>query len=180
MLAHRRRMNLLRYASPPSFYPLAGQMQPWFAAAAAVLAAIGLWLGFAVAPTDFQQGEVYRIIFIHVPSAWMAMFIYLVMAGYAQDLRNEVVRLIASGRDDAAIKSFLVDRYGEFVLYRPTWSSRNALLWVGPFLLLMIGALAWWQLGRAQPAPAGAPRDGAPGAADAPAALDPVDDLLRH
>ncbi len=76
-------MNLLRYASPQSFYPLAGRLQPWFTAAAVVLGAVGLWLGFAVAPTDFQQGEVYRIIFIHVPSAWMAMFIYLVMAGYA-------------------------------------------------------------------------------------------------
>jgi heme exporter protein C len=40
-------------------------------------------MGFLVAPTDFQQGEVYRIIFIHVPAAWMAMFVYLVMAGYA-------------------------------------------------------------------------------------------------
>jgi heme exporter protein C len=45
-----------------------------------LLAAVGLWLGFGVAPTDFQQGEVYRIIFIHVPSAWMSMFLYVVMA----------------------------------------------------------------------------------------------------
>jgi heme exporter protein C len=48
-----------------------------------VLTIAGLYVGFGIAPTDFQQGEVYRIIFIHVPSAWMAMFIYLVMAGYA-------------------------------------------------------------------------------------------------
>ncbi len=44
---------------------------------------LGLYLGFAVAPTDYQQGEAYRIIFIHVPAAWMAMFIYLVMAGWS-------------------------------------------------------------------------------------------------
>ncbi len=69
-------------------------------------------------------------------------------APLAQDLRDEVVRLIASGRDDRAIKSFLVDRYGEFVLYRPALSARNAVLWVGPFLLLLIGAIAWWRLGR--------------------------------
>ena len=76
-------MSLYRYASPQTFYSLAGRMLPWFAMAAALLAAAGLVIGFLVAPTDFQQGEVYRIIFIHVPSAWMAMFVYLVMAGYA-------------------------------------------------------------------------------------------------
>jgi heme exporter protein C len=58
-------------------------MAPWFFAAAAVLTVIGLYLGFFVAPTDFQQGESYRIIFIHVPAAWMSMFIYLVMSFWA-------------------------------------------------------------------------------------------------
>ncbi|MDO5101969.1 MAG: heme ABC transporter permease CcmC [Lautropia sp.] len=76
-------MSLFTYAAPQRFYFLAGKLIPWFAAAALITCAIGLWLGFAVAPTDFQQGEVYRIIFIHVPSAWMAMFIYLVMSVYA-------------------------------------------------------------------------------------------------
>ena len=47
-----------------------------------ILALIGLYIGFFVAPTDYQQGEAYRIIFIHVPAAWMAMFAYLVMAGW--------------------------------------------------------------------------------------------------
>ena len=73
-------MNLYYYASPATFYPLAGKLVPWFAALAFVLAAVGLYIGFFVAPTDFQQGEGYRIIFIHVPAAWMSMFIYLVMA----------------------------------------------------------------------------------------------------
>jgi heme exporter protein C len=76
-------LNWFRYASPATFYPVAGRMIPWFAAASAVLAAIGLWIGLGIAPTDFQQGEAYRIIFIHVPSAWMSMFIYLVMAGWS-------------------------------------------------------------------------------------------------
>jgi heme exporter protein C len=48
-----------------------------------VLFGIGLYIGFFVAPTDFQQGEAYRIIFIHVPAAWMSMFLYLLMAVYA-------------------------------------------------------------------------------------------------
>ena len=73
-------MNLYQLSTPATFYPLAGRIAPWFAGAGALLAVIGLWIAFAIAPTDFQQGEVYRIIFIHVPAAWMSMFIYLVMA----------------------------------------------------------------------------------------------------
>ncbi|MCU0896280.1 MAG: heme ABC transporter permease CcmC [Burkholderiales bacterium] len=77
------KLNWFYYAAPNTFYPLAGKMVPWFTAAAAVLAAIGLYIGFFVAPTDFQQGEGYRIIFIHVPTAWMSMFLYVVMAFWA-------------------------------------------------------------------------------------------------
>jgi heme exporter protein C len=73
-------INWYRFASPASFFPLAGRLVPWFAVAAAILAAIGLWIGLVVAPTDAQQGDAYRIIFIHVPAAWMSMFIYVVMA----------------------------------------------------------------------------------------------------
>ncbi|MDZ7584589.1 MAG: heme ABC transporter permease [Thiobacillus sp.] len=73
-------MNLYHYASPSTFYPLAGKLIPWFAALAFILTVVGLYIGFFVAPTDFQQGEGYRIIFIHVPAAWMSMFIYVVMA----------------------------------------------------------------------------------------------------
>ena len=71
------------FSSPKNFYPLAGRLIPWFWAAAIVLTVIGLYLGLFVAPTDYKQGEAYRIIFIHVPAAWMSMFIYLVMAAYA-------------------------------------------------------------------------------------------------
>lgn len=76
-------LNIWKYAAPQTFYPLAGKMVPVFAVLAVVLAVAGLYVGFFVAPTDFQQGEVYRIIFIHVPAAWMSMFIYLVMAFWA-------------------------------------------------------------------------------------------------
>ena len=72
-------------------------------------------------------------------------------APLAHDLREEVARLMAGGKDDAQIKRYLVDRYGEFVLYRPAVSPRNALLWFGPFLLLLGGAIAWWRLGRRRP-----------------------------
>src|SRR6185503_18520685 len=76
-------MNWFWYASPQTFYPLAGRMAPWFAGAAFLLGVLGLYIGFFVAPTDAQQGEVYRIIFIHVPAAWLSMFIYVVMAFWA-------------------------------------------------------------------------------------------------
>lgn len=72
--------GFFRYASPQQFFPLAGKLIPWFATAAALLAVAGMAIGFLVAPTDHQQGESYRIIFLHVPAAWMSMFIYLVMA----------------------------------------------------------------------------------------------------
>jgi heme exporter protein C len=76
-------INWFKYAAPQRFYALAGRMLPWFAAAAAVLGAVGLYLGLYLAPTDAQQGEAYRIIFVHVPTAWMSMVIYVVMAVWA-------------------------------------------------------------------------------------------------
>ncbi|MEJ5988478.1 heme ABC transporter permease CcmC [Ramlibacter sp. PS3R-8] len=75
--------NWRRLASPVVFHAWAGRAVPWFAALACVLALAGLAVGFFVAPTDHQQGEVYRIIFIHVPAAWMSMFLYLVAAAHA-------------------------------------------------------------------------------------------------
>jgi len=76
-------LNIWKFSSPQTFYPLAGKMVPWFMVPAAVLGVAGLYIGFFVAPTDFQQGEAYRIIFIHVPAAWMSMFLYVVMAFWA-------------------------------------------------------------------------------------------------
>jgi heme exporter protein C len=76
-------MNLYKYASPTMFYPLAGKLIPWFAIPAVLLFAAGLFFGFFIAPTDAQQGDAYRIMFIHVPAAWMGMFLYVLMAIYA-------------------------------------------------------------------------------------------------
>jgi heme exporter protein C len=73
-------INWFKYSAPSSFYPLAGKLIPVFWTLTALLGAVGLYISFFVAPTDAQQGEGYRIIFIHVPASWMSMFIYCVMA----------------------------------------------------------------------------------------------------
>lgn len=73
-------INWFHFASPARFYPLAGHIGRACGLLSLALAVAGLWVGFIVAPTDYQQGEVYRIIFIHVPAAWMAMFTYVVIA----------------------------------------------------------------------------------------------------
>ena len=72
-----------RFAAPSRFYALAGRLIPWCWAATLLLGIPALWIGFAIAPSDFQQGDAYRIIFIHVPAAWMSMLIYMVMAFWA-------------------------------------------------------------------------------------------------
>jgi cytochrome c-type biogenesis protein CcmH len=69
-------------------------------------------------------------------------------ADLAIDLRNEVLKQMAAGRDDREIKDHLVERYGEFVLYRPEFSVRNLALWVGPAVLMAIGAIVVWRLAR--------------------------------
>jgi heme exporter protein C len=76
-------MNWFKYAAPQRFYDLAGRAVPVFGALAVALAAAGLILGLLLAPTDAQQGDAYRIIYIHVPAAWMSMVIYVAMALWA-------------------------------------------------------------------------------------------------
>ena len=69
-----------KFSSPKNFYTMSGKMVPWFAWGFGLTLVFGLYYGFFVAPTDYQQGESYRIMFVHVPAAWMSMFIYMVMA----------------------------------------------------------------------------------------------------
>lgn len=74
-------MNFLhKHASPKNFFPLAGRLIPPLAAATALLMVVGLYWALVIAPPDYQQGDSYRIMFIHVPSAWMSLFVYVVMA----------------------------------------------------------------------------------------------------
>jgi len=69
-----------KLGSPPHFYRIAGKWIPWLTWTFLALLLAGLYGGLLLAPPDYQQGESYRIIFVHVPTAWMSLFIYVVMA----------------------------------------------------------------------------------------------------
>ena len=69
-----------RMASPPHFYAFTDKIMPWLIIIFVLLTGFGLYGGLYLAPADYQQGDSYRIIYIHVPSAWMSLFIYMVMA----------------------------------------------------------------------------------------------------
>ena len=67
-------------------------------------------------------------------------------APLAEDLRKEVRDLATGGKSDDEIRTYLVARYGDFVLYKPPVKSTTYVLWFGPFVLLAGGAVAWWML----------------------------------
>jgi heme exporter protein C len=120
------RLRLFTFAAPARFYALMGALLPWLWGLTIVLAAAGLYAGFFVAPTDATQGESYRIIFIHVPAAWMGMLLYLVMAfwagiGWAFNARmaSMLARAIAP---TGALFTFLALWTGAF-WGRPTWGT---------------------------------------------------------
>ncbi|MDE2137958.1 MAG: heme ABC transporter permease CcmC [Gammaproteobacteria bacterium] len=69
-----------RFASPPHMYRLARRLTPWFAWPAAVLIVVALYGGLVLAPPDYQQGEGFRMIYVHAPTAWMSLMVYTTMA----------------------------------------------------------------------------------------------------
>lgn len=69
-------------------------------------------------------------------------------ADLAKDLRDEVYQIIQSGKSEQEATQFLVDRYGDFVLYRPPLKLTTSLLWLGPFVLLLVGTAFIWRQAR--------------------------------
>jgi heme exporter protein C len=114
------------FASPQTFFPLAGRIALACWVLAALLAAAGLYVGLFVAPTDAQQGEAYRIIFIHVPAAWMSMFLYVVMAFWAAlglAFNTRLSSMMASAiAPTGALFTFLALWTGA-LWGRPTWGA---------------------------------------------------------
>jgi heme exporter protein C len=118
--------ELFRFAAPQAFFPVAGKLIPWFSAAAALLALAGLYVAFFVAPTDATQGEAYRIIFIHVPAAWMSMFIYVVMAGWAGlglALNTRLSGMMASALAPTGAMFTFVALWSGALWGKPTWGT---------------------------------------------------------
>jgi heme exporter protein C len=119
-------LRLFTFAAPSRFYALSGALLPWLWPVTLLLTVAGLYIGFFVAPTDATQGDAYRIIFIHVPAAWMSMLLYLVMAfwagvGWAFKARmaSMVARSIAP---TGAMFTFLALWTGAF-WGRPAWGA---------------------------------------------------------
>src|SRR5699024_9441926 len=80
MIFQRLKVGFHRLGSPPTFYRLCRVLSPWLWAGFLVCAAIGLYQALYIVPPDYQQGDSYRILFIHVPAAWQALASYLIMA----------------------------------------------------------------------------------------------------
>lgn len=117
---------LTRYASPRSADPLAARLVPWFATLGALLLVAGLVVGLVLAPTDHQQGESYRILYVHVPAAWLAMVCYLAMAfwaavGLVLNARLSFMMLRALA-PSAALLAFLCLWTGA-LWGKPTWGT---------------------------------------------------------
>ncbi|AQZ99938.1 heme ABC transporter permease [Comamonas kerstersii] len=93
---------------------------------AIVLAATGLYVGFFVAPTDHQQGEVYRIIFLHVPAAWMSMFIYVaaaIHAGLGLIYRTRISPLLARALAPTGAMFTVIALWTGAAWGKPTWGA---------------------------------------------------------
>ena len=91
-----------------------------------MLALAGLYVSFFVAPTDAQQGEAYRIIFIHVPAAWMSMFLYLVMAGWARPrpgVQHAAVGMMATALAPTGALFTFVALWTGALWGKPTWGT---------------------------------------------------------
>ncbi|MFZ1908752.1 MAG: heme ABC transporter permease CcmC [Burkholderiales bacterium] len=101
-------------------------MIPWFTVLALLFALPGLYLSFFVAPTDFQQGEAYRVIFLHVPVAWMSMFLYVVMAFWAAlglILNTRLSGMMASAVAPTGAMFTFLALWSGALWGKPTWGT---------------------------------------------------------
>jgi len=120
------KLSWTTFAAPSKFERLASALMPWLWAICLIMSAAGLYQGFIVAPTDFQQGQSYRIIFIHVPAAWMSMVLYMAMALWAAVGWAFKVRLAAmlarAIAPTGALFTFIALWTGAF-WGKPTWGA---------------------------------------------------------
>ncbi len=141
-----------KYANPTRFMALSSAVLPWVTGATVVLFAAGLYLSLVAAPADYQQGETVRIMFVHVPAAWMALFVYSVMAAasvVALIWRHPLADVAAkSAAPIGACFTFLALATGS-LWGKPMWGAwwvwDARLTSVLILFLLYLGYMAVWQ-----------------------------------
>lgn len=115
-----------RLASPPVFYRVAGGLMPWCLALALLGGAIGLGWGLLYAPADYLQGESVRILYVHVPSAWMSLTIWAAMAGAALVAlvwRTKVAEVLAVAAAPVGAAFTAITLLTGALWGRPTWGT---------------------------------------------------------
>jgi len=145
-------LTLHKFANPARFMRLSNALLPWSVGLAVVLIGVGLYLGLVVAPADYQQGESVRIMFVHVPAAWMALFVYTGMAiSSATGLiwKHPVADLIAkSSAPIGAAFTFIALATGSLwgqPMWGTWWVWDARLTSVLVLFFLYIGYMALWQ-----------------------------------
>ncbi len=119
-------LRLFTFASPSRFYALSGALLPWLWLLTIGFAAAGLYVGFIVAPTDATQHDAYRIIFLHVPAAWMSMLLYLVMAFWATigwAFRARMASMLARAIAPTGAMFTLLALWTGALWGKPTWGA---------------------------------------------------------
>jgi heme exporter protein C len=115
-----------KLGSPAYFYTFAGRFIPWFWAAFLVLTAIGMYQAFFVVPADYQQGQSFRIMYLHVPAAWMSLLAYVVMAVMAFIAlvwRIRTVEILAMCSAPVGAAFTAVTLIAGSLWGRPTWGT---------------------------------------------------------
>jgi len=118
--------RLFTFASPSRFYALSRALSPWLWLLTIGFAAAGLYVGFIVAPTDATQHDAYRIIFLHVPAAWMSMLLYLVMAFWATigwAFRARMASMLARAIAPTGAMFTLLALWTGALWGKPTWGA---------------------------------------------------------
>ncbi len=115
-----------KLASPPHFYDLAAKFIPWLASAGVLLCAWGVYAGLFLAPPDYQQGDAFRIIYVHVPAAYLSLMAYSIMAvaaGIGLIWRMKLAHAVAAGAAPlGAWFTFLALATGS-IWGRPMWGT---------------------------------------------------------
>lgn len=117
---------LHKMASPPHFYRLAKILIPWLVLPGALLIAYGAYAGLFVAPPDYQQGDAFRIIYVHVPSAYLSMMAYMIMAisaGIGLIWRIKLAHAVAAGAAPVGASFTILALITGAVWGRPMWGT---------------------------------------------------------